>query len=355
MKTISFILLPVSFIICVGMSFFNYIVPSALLYITASLFLINGFFFITSKNVFFYSIKRLGGACFSIFVITSLTFLLLRTLPGGPFDEERALPPAVKQNILEKYHLDKPVYHQYVLYLKQLIKGDLGISYKYPDRNVSSMLQETLPISMQLGLYCLILSFLLGIPFGVFAASKHNTFWDRVTMITAISGVALPSFLVAPVMILFFGHYFQWFPVALWEGPSYYILPILVLGTRPISMIARLTRTSVLDTLHSDYIRTAQAKGLHPIVILYKHVLKNAFIPVLTYAGPLVAFLLTGSFIVEQIFAIPGMSKHLILSVTNRDYPLVLGVTLVYCFVVIMANLIVDLLYSYFDPRIRLA
>lgn len=337
------------------LSFFNYKIPPFLMILTIVLLAVVFVFYISHKNLIAYALKRVLGVVALLLIISSLVFILLRTLPGGPFDEERALPPEIENNIRAKYSLDAPLYEQYWMYMNKLLQGDMGASFKYLEQNVSDILGDSMPISIQLGLYALIVSYLLGIPLGVISAVKHNTLWDRLAMITAISGIALPSFLVAPLAILFFGFYLGWFEVALWEGPTYYTLPVLVLGTRPASVIARLTRSSVLEVLNSDYIRTAKAKGLHPFTVLHKHVLKNSFLPVLTFSGPLIAGLLTGSFIIEQIFAIPGMGKHLILSVSNRDYPLVLGATLVYCFILVLANLIVDLLYSYFDPRIRLS
>ena len=345
----------ISFSLTLILSFLNYHIPYWLWLLDlgglASLFS----YYTLKKGMLIYVLKRILGAFFTLFIISTITFSLLRVLPGGPFDREKTLPPEVKANIEAKYHLDRPLLYQYGYYLSGLIRGNLGESYKYIDRNISTIIGETLPISIQLGIYALILSYLIGVPFGVWAASRHNTWSDRFLMIGAISGVSLPSFLVAPLLILFFCFYLDWFEAALWEGPSYYILPILVLGTRPISFIARLTRASVLEVIQSDYVRTAKAKGLNGWAILYKHVLKNSFLPVLTFSGPLIAGILTGSFIVEHIFAIPGMAKHLVNSVTNRDYPLILGVTLIYSTVLIFANLIVDLLYSYFDPRIRLA
>ena len=355
MKIIAVASLAISSLSLIVLSFAYYEIPSLLVWFTLASLLINLVIYISNKSLLVYVFKRLVGMVVLLFIIASLVFILLRTLPGGPFDEERSLPPEIKANIQAKYHLDAPLHKQYLIYMKKLIRGDLGESFKYLEQNVSDIIRDSLPISVQLGIYALVISYLLGIPLGALAAFKHNTFWDRISMVVAISGLAIPSFLVAPLGILFFCFYLGWFEVALWEGPNYYILPVLVLGTRPVSVIARLVRSSMLEIIHSDYIRTAKAKGLHPFVILYKHVLKNAFLPVLTFSGPLVAGLLTGSFIIEQIFAIPGMSKHLILSVTNRDYPLVLGATLVYCFILILANLIVDLLYSYFDPRIKLS
>lgn len=337
------------------LSFFNYEIPSWLWFVNVLSILSVFSYYTIRKKIITYVLKRILGAVATVFVIITITFLLLRTLPGGPFDQEKVLPPEVQANIEARYHLDKPVFYQFASYIKNLLKGDMGESYKYVNRNVSDIIRETLPISIQLGIYSLILAFLLGIPFGVLAAAKQNTLTDKFLMISAISGVSLPSFLIAPLLILFFCFYMGWFEPALWEGPSYYVLPLVVLGTRPASVIARLTRASVLEVIQADYVRTAKAKGLNHLVVLYKHVLKNAFLPVLTYSGPLVAGILTGAFIVEHIFAIPGLAKHLITSVSNRDYPLILGVTLLYSIVLIFSNLIVDLLYSHFDPRIRLS
>ena len=337
------------------LSFLNYEIPYALWFIDfvglISLFI----YYTLSKKMVLYVLKRIAGALFTLFIIATITFALLRTLPGGPFDREKTLAPEIKANIEAKYHLDKPLLHQYGYYLGGLFQGNLGESYKYINRSVSDIILDTLPISLQLGIYALILAYLLGIPCGVLAAARQNTLIDRLSMMVAISGVSLPSFLVAPLLILFFCFYLGWFEVALWEGTAHYVLPVLVLGTRPAAAIARLTRASVLDIIRSDYIRTARAKGLSYWTILYKHTLKNSFIPVLTFSGPLIAGILTGSFIIEHIFAIPGMAKHLINSVTNRDYPLILGVTLLYSTALIFSNLIVDLLYSHFDPRIHLS
>lgn len=311
--------------------------------------------YVVKNGLFFYVSKRVFEAILTIGVIATLTFALLRFTPGGPFDAEKALPPEVKANIEAKYQLDKPLLTQYFLYLNGLVHGDLGESYKYIGRNVTDIISETFPVSFQLGIYALILSFLIGIPLGVIAASKHNTWLDNLCMFFAISGVSLPSFLVAPILIIIFCFWLNILPTALWRGPEYYILPVFILGIRPAAVIARLTRASVLEVIRSDYIRTAKSKGLEQSVILFKHVLKNSLIPVLTFSGPLMAGILSGSFIIELIFAIPGMGKHLIQSVSNRDYPLILGVTLLYSIMLVMANLMVDLMYSYFDPRIKLS
>lgn len=312
-------------------------------------------------QMFVYVGKRLLEAGFVIWVIATLTFLLLRFLPGGPFDAEKALPPDIKANIEAKYGLDKPMFEQYTTYLVKLTKGDLGESYKYIGRPVSDMITETLPVSFQLGIYSMLLAFVLGIPVGVFAASKHNSWIDNALMIFAISGVALPSFIIGPLLVMVFSFGIPFssmhglLPPALWESPVYYILPVLTLGLRPAAVIARMTRSSMLDVIQADFVRTAKAKGLANHIVLYKHVLKNSLIPVLTISGPLIAGVLSGSFVIEIVFGIPGMGKHLVQSVTNRDYPLILGLTLVFSAMLVIANLIVDLLYTVVDPRIKLS
>jgi oligopeptide transport system permease protein len=306
-----------------------------------------------------YLLKRTLEAFATLFVIASLTFLLLRILPGGPFDSEKALPPEIKANIEARYGLNKPILEQYGDYLLGLATGDWGESYKYIGRSVTDIIAETLPVSAELGFYSLILSLMIGIPLGVLAAAKHNTWFDTTAMLIAISGVALPSFVVGPilVMIFSFGIPFSFLhgtlPPALWDGWQYMILPIVTLGIRPAAIYARMTRGTVLEAIRQDYVRTARAKGVPERTVLFHHVLRNSLIPVLTITGPLVAGLLSGSFIIEVIFAIPGIGKHLVSSVSNRDYPLVLGLTLLYSALLVVSNLVVDILYSMVDPRMR--
>jgi oligopeptide transport system permease protein len=343
------------FFITVIVSFLGYEITTPVLWLNAAL--IGGFFvfYTVSEGLVFYLLRRIGQTILVLWLIATITFGLLRIIPGGPFDQEKVLAPEIKAAIEAKYNLNASLPEQYVNYLVGLVQGDLGESYKYFGRNVSEIIAESFPNSFQLGLFSLILAFLVGIPAGVFAASHHNTWRDSTTMILAVSSVSLPSFLVAALFITIFSFGLNWLPVALWDGPEYYIMPVVVLGLRPAAIIARLTRASVLDVIRSDYIRTARAKGLAESVILYKHVLKNSLIPVLTFAGPLAAAILSGAFIIEHIFNIPGMGKHFIQSVTNRDYPLVLGVTLIFSFLLIISNLVVDILYTYFDPRIKLS
>jgi oligopeptide transport system permease protein len=288
-----------------------------------------------------------------MFVISSLTFLLLRTIPGGPFDEEKALPPDVKANIEAKYGLDKPLFIQYTSYLGGILKGDLGESYKYIGRPITEIIGSALPNSIQLGVYALLVAYLIGLPLGLIAAARHGTWIDHSSMMIAISGVSLPSFLVAPLFVILFSFTLGWFEPALWQGPTYYVLPMVVLGIRPAAVIARLTRASVLEVIRSDFIRTAKSKGLSERKILFKHVFRNSLIPVLSLTGPMVAGILTGSFVIELIFAIPGLAKHMVQSVTNRDYPLILGATLLFSFILVIANLITDLLMAMLDPRVK--
>lgn len=338
----------------------GYDVPREVLWLSGISLVIWAAASIVVENALVYVTKRLIEAAFTVFLIASLTFFLLRYLPGGPFDQERALPDEVKAAIEAKYGLNKPLVEQYADYIKGIVSFDFGISYKYVGRSVTEIIGETLPISFQLGFYAMLVAFVVGIPLGVLAAAKQNTALDYGAMIVAISGVALPSFTIGPLLVLFFSFGVPLsflngsLPPALWETPWHYLLPVLTLGLRPAAVIARMTRASMLEVIQSDFVRTARAKGVAERIVMFRHVLKNALIPVLTISGPLAAGVMSGSFVIEIIFAVPGMGKHLVQSVTNRDYPLVIGMTLIYAIMLILANLIVDLLYSVADPRIRL-
>ncbi len=325
-----------------------------------SWFFVSAVYAVIQQKAVTYVSKRLVEALLTVWVIASLTFLLLRFLPGGPFDQEKTLPPEIKANIEKKYGLNDPIATQYFRFISNLAQGDLGESYKYIGRSVTDIIKDSFPISFQLGFYSLLLAFFIGVPLGIFAAGRHNTFWDSSAMIVAISGVALPSFVFGPILVLIFCFGVPFpalkglLPPALWDGPIYYILPVVTLGIRPAAIIARLMRSSVLEVIHADFVRTAKAKGLAKKTVMYRHVLKNSLLPVITISGPLCAGVLSGSFVNEIIFAVPGMGKHLVQSVTNRDYPLVLGLTLVYAVLLVGANLVVDLLYMVVDPRIQL-
>lgn len=301
----------------------------------------------------YFLIRRLLWGIPVLLAVATITFIIMHIVPGGPFDKEKKLPPEIKANVEAKYQLDKPIYEQYLLYLYGLAKGDLGPSYKYLGRDVKDIIRETFPVSVQLGLSALLISIVLGISTGVISAIRPGSLLDRISIFFAIAGISIPSFVLGALLVLIFAHIYKILPPALWEGPRYMILPALSLGLAPAAYIARLTRSSILDVIHKDYIRTARAKGLSEPYIMLRHVLINSITPVITILGPLTATLVTGSFTVEFIFSIPGMGRFFITAVTNRDYPLIMGVTLVYALLIIIANAIVDLIYVYIDPRIR--
>ncbi len=286
-------------------------------------------------------------------MVATLTFILMQVVPGGPFDKDKPLPLEIKANVEAKYHLDKPVGYQYLLYLQALLRGDLGPSYKYVGRDVSDIIKDTLPVSLHLGMLALGVAIMVGFILGILAVVKPYSWMDRSGMFMATIGISIPNFVIGGLLILFLSHVYKIFPPALWEGWRHTLLPALTLGLGPAAFIARLLRSSILETLHQDFVRTARAKGLSEGVILLKHVLKNSVMPVVTFLGPLTATLVTGSFIVEYLFAIPGMGKFFITAVTNRDYPLIMGVTLVYAVIILLANLLVDIAYAYLDPRVR--
>lgn len=300
-----------------------------------------------------YALKRILGAIPTLFILAALTFFLVRLAPGSPFDTDVVWPPEIKANILHVYELDQPAYVQFGHWIRDLAHGDLRDSFQYVGRPVADVLRECLPYSLILGILSLAFAVIIGIPLGCFAAMKCGTFWDTSSMFLAVAGVSLPSYLVASILIITFSLKLQWLPPGLWEGPESLVLPVITLGSRPMAIIARLTRSSLIEALNQDYIRTAVGKGLSDTSVVFKHALKNSVIPVITVIGPLAASLVTGSFLVEEVFQIPGMGRHFVQGVLNRDYPLVMGVTLTYGALLILGNIAVDLLYGWADPRIR--
>jgi oligopeptide transport system permease protein len=290
----------------------------------------------------------------TLWVVVTLTFVFLRVIPGGPFDKDRVLPPEIEANLEAKYHLDEPLPDQYARYLRQIGRGDLGPSFKYLGRSVNDILRESFPVSAQLGLLALLYGTLGGVAAGLAAGMMRGRWPDRLTMLMATTGISLPTFVIGVLLILLFAHTWKLLPPALWEGPAYMVLPAVTLGLAPAAYIARLTRSSVLDVMTRGYITTARAKGVGRWRLALRHVLKNSILPVVTLFGPLFADLLTGSFVVEYIFGVPGMGRFFITAVTNRDYPLVMGVTVVYATLVILANLAVDLSYRWIDPRVEM-
>ncbi|MBS1983360.1 MAG: ABC transporter permease [Bdellovibrionales bacterium] len=302
------------------------------------------------------TLKLIASALLTLLAISLLTFLLMKLVPGGPFDGDKAVPPEVLAALNAKFRLDLPWYDQFGLYMRDLVLHfDMGPSIKFIGRSVNDIVAESFPVSFELGMYALALAVVLGVSMGIMAAAFRGTTLDFTAMLVAISGVSLPSFLVAALAILVFAQTLGWFPAALWDGPEHKVLPAIVLGLRPAAILARMTRSSVLEVLYLDYVRTARAKGLHPLRVLLVHVLRNALLPVLTVLGPLSATVLTGSFVIEYVFSIPGLASHFIQAVNNRDYPLVMGVTILYAAMLVFVNLVIDMLYTLVDPRIRLA
>ena len=299
-----------------------------------------------------YVFRRLGGAIIILWVIITLTFALMHAIPGGPFTTEKKLPPQVKASIEAKYHLDDPVWKQYGDYLGGVITGDLGPSYKYEGRSVNDIISDAFPISAQLGLLSLMVAVVGGIAAGAISAMRPNGIVDYAVTILSTIGISVPTFIIGAVLVYVVGFELGWFPVALWRGPSYMVLPVLTLAAQPMAFIARLTRSGLLDVYQQEYIRTARAKGLSSWTILTRHALGNAILPVITYLGPLAASLLTGSFIVETIFAIPGLGQYFVTSIYNRDYTVILGITIFYSALVVFLNIFVDMIYPLIDPRV---
>lgn len=299
-----------------------------------------------------YVFRRLGGAIIILWVIITVTFALMHAIPGGPFTTEKKLPPQVKASIEAKYHLDDPVWKQYGDYLGGVIIGDLGPSYKYEGRSVNDIISDAFPISAQLGLLSLMVAVVGGIAAGAISAMRPNGIVDYAVTILSTIGISVPTFIIGAVLVYVVGFELGWFPVALWRGPSYMVLPVLTLAAQPMAFIARLTRSGLLDVYQQEYIRTARAKGLSSWTILTRHALGNAILPVITYLGPLAASLLTGSFIVETIFAIPGLGQYFVTSIYNRDYTVILGITIFYSALVVFLNILVDMIYPLIDPRV---
>ena len=299
-----------------------------------------------------YVFRRLGGAIIILWVIITVTFALMHAIPGGPFTTEKKLPPQVKASIEAKYHLDDPVWKQYGDYLGGVITGDLGPSYKYEGRSVNDIISDAFPISAQLGLLSLMVAVVGGIAAGAISAMRPNGIVDYAVTILSTIGISVPTFIIGAVLVYVVGFELGWLPVALWRGPSYMVLPVLTLAAQPMAFIARLTRSGLLDVYQQEYIRTARAKGLSSWTILTRHALGNAILPVITYLGPLAASLLTGSFIVETIFAIPGLGQYFVTSIYNRDYTVILGITIFYSALVVFLNILVDMIYPLIDPRV---
>ncbi|SHH26476.1 ABC transporter permease [Tepidibacter thalassicus] len=300
-----------------------------------------------------YVLKRLGSMAITMFFIITITFILMHAIPGGPFTGEKKLPPAIEQALMKKYNLDQPIFKQYTNYLGNVLKGDLGPSFKLKGQTVNEIISRSFPASAQLGIIATILILLIGVPIGVIAALKQGTWLDNAVMFLAIAGVTIPSFVIATLMIYVFSVKLNVLPAARWGSFEQMIMPTIALAAYSLAFVARLTRSTMLEVISQDYIRTARAKGLSERVVIFKHALKNALIPIITYVGPLAAALLTGSFVVEKIFAIPGLGRFFVESISNRDYTVIMGVTIFYAVFLVIMMLIVDILYAFVDPRIK--
>ncbi len=300
-----------------------------------------------------YILKRLALAVVTIFLVITITFFVMHNIPGGPFLSEKAPSPAVTKALEEKYGLDKPVSEQYATYLKGVMKFDFGPSIKQRGRDVTTVIMKGFEVSAKLGGTAALIALALGLILGSLAAVFHNRTLDKIIMVVSTAMVAMPSFIIATLLLLVFCVLLGIFP-ANGNEPGGLILPIISLSLYPMSYITRLTRSSMLDVLSQDYIRTARAKGVKPSKVLFKHALRNAVTPVVTYAGPMVAYIVTGSLVVEKIFAVPGLGKEFVSSIINRDYTMIMGTTIFLATLVIIMMLISDILYKVFDPRIQL-
>ncbi|MYL31089.1 ABC transporter permease subunit [Halobacillus halophilus] len=301
-----------------------------------------------------YIVKRFVYMIVTVFIIATLTFFLMNLIPGSPFNEERTTNAVVQQNLEEHYHLNEPLAVQYVLYLKSIITLDFGPSIKQPTETVNALLGRGFPISAELGIWTVLIALISGVALGVFAALKHNHVIDYMAMTIAVLGISIPNFVLATMLIQQLAVQLEWLPAATWSSPAHMVLPVLALATGPMAIIARLTRSSMLETLTQDYIKTARAKGLSPYKIIVKHALKNALMPVVTIMGTLLAGILTGTFVIEKIFAIPGMGKYFVEGINQRDYPVIMGTTVFYSAFLVFMLFLVDIAYGFLDPRIKL-
>ena len=301
-------------------------------------------------------LRRLAGLVPTLFVLVTLSFFVIRLAPGSPFDQEAKLSPEVRANLDAAYGLDQPLHVQYLRYLAGLARGDLGPSFRYKDYRVTELIASGLPLSLTIGLVAALVAFLAGVPLGAWAAWRANTFADHALMGFSLIGVVLPGFVVGPVLALLFGIYWPLFRIAGYESgdPAFLVLPVITLALPVMAYVARMTRDSLVDVLQSNFVRTARAKGIPARAVLMRHALRPALIPVVSYLGPAVAFVVTGSLVVESVFGLPGSGRFLVQGAIDRDYPLVMGMILVYGTFTLVCNLVADLIYRWLDPRVRL-
>lgn len=303
-----------------------------------------------------FAFRRFLGLIPTMLIIITISFFLIRLAPGGPFSSEKKVTEEVMQNLMKKYHMDEPLFQQYLRYMGDILRGDLGPSFKNKDFTVNELIFGSLPNSIILGVTSLAIALIFGVSVGIGSALKQNTWLDYLGMSFAVIGISIPLFVVGPVLMLIFAMKLQWLPTSGWisvkNGLKPLILPAITLSFPYFAYIARLSRASILEVLRSDYIRTAKAKGLKQSKIMTKHVLKGAMLPVVSYLGPAFAGIITGSVVVEQIFLVPGLGNFFVKSALNRDYTLIMGTVIVYSFILVIMNFIVDIVYGLLDPRI---
>lgn len=300
-----------------------------------------------------YLVRRILWIVPVLFAVSVITFVLMHSVPGGPWDREKRLPDAVVARLNAEYGLDQPLYAQYINWVTDFVTGDLGPSYRYTDRRVNDIVADGLGTTVHLGIMAFLLAVAAGIPLGILAALGHNRLPDYLSTAISVVGISTPSFVLAILIIVFFSVQLRWFPTGGWKGPETWVLPTVALAGFPIAVIARYTRASMLEVTRRDYVRTAHSKGIRAQAVVSRHMVRNALIPVVTILGPILAFLVTGSFIIEQIFNIPGVGRFYLNAISTRDYSLLMAMTVLYAFAVAFLNVVVDILYAYIDPRIR--
>jgi oligopeptide transport system permease protein len=304
-----------------------------------------------------YALTRFAGAIPTLLILITIAFFMIRAAPGGPFDSEKALPPEIEANLRAAYHLDEPLVQQYGRYLWNLARGDFGPSFQYKDYSVTELIAAGFPVSLRLGGSAMILALLVGVAAGTIAALRQNSRTDHAVMAVSMTGISIPNFVMAPLLILFFAVYLGWLPAGgIGDGSlKHMILPVISLALPQIAYISRLTRGSMIEVLRSNFVRTARAQGLPERTVILRHALKPALLPVVSYLGPATAAVITGSVVIEQIFGVPGLGRYFVQGALNRDYTLVMGVVVFYGALIILFNLLVDLVYAWLDPKVKYA
>ncbi|NOU68139.1 ABC transporter permease subunit [Paenibacillus sp. LMG 31461] len=300
-------------------------------------------------------LRRFLYALITLWLISTFTFVLMKNLPGNPLGEgAEKIPKATRDMLMKQYGLDKPLWEQYLTFMNNIIHGDLGASFQFPAHKVTDIIKQAFPSSLELGLISIVIAIVVGLTLGIIAALKHNKVGDYTAMFIAILGVSIPSFVLGPMLSYYVGVKWGILPAGLWKGPEYKILPAIALSFGTIAILARLMRTSMLDVLNQDYIKTAKSKGLSTMTVVFKHTIRNAILPVITIIGPIFVNVITGTLVVEQIFSVPGLGKHFVSSVYSNDYTMISGLTIFYSAILIVVIFITDVVYGLVDPRIRL-